>query len=155
MGVSIYIRNHLKSVEIVTSLLKNKVKLVQLDANTTPRSELLSASICMRILNLLTGDLKTFFELFQGEVKVQAYGDSQVVLSQLLVDSYYFKLWVAVRVSEIQSLISSITPTVLFYHVSSIQNAADILTRPHKGPPSDLPYVGDCVLDTSSASPCI
>ena len=26
------------------------------------------------------------------------------------------------------------------------------MTRPHKGFPSDLPYVGDCVLDTSSAT---
>ena len=82
-GVSIYIRNHLKDGQIITRLLKNKVKLVPLDANTTPRSELLSTLICMRILNLLQGDLKTFFELFQGEVKIRAYGDSQVVLSQL------------------------------------------------------------------------
>ena len=60
MGVSIYIRNHLKNGQIITRLLKNKVKLVPLDANTTPRSELLSVLICMIILNLLQGDLKTF-----------------------------------------------------------------------------------------------
>ena len=62
------------------------------DANTTPRSELLSALICMRILNLLQGDLKTFFELFKGVVKLRVYGDSQVVRLQLLRDSYYFKV---------------------------------------------------------------
>merc|ERR1712208_223368 len=52
MGVGIYIRNHLKDGQIITRLLKNKVKLVPPDKNTTPRSELLSALICMRILNL-------------------------------------------------------------------------------------------------------
>ena len=154
MGVSIYVRNTMRDGKIITRLLKNKIKLVPSDANTTPRSELLAALICTRLLNLLQGDLKIFFELFQGEVKILAFGDSQVVLSQLLRDSYCFKLWVAVRVSEIQSLISSITPTVLFYHIPGSLNAADILTRPYKGPPSDLPYVGDCVLDTSSATLC-
>ena len=128
MGVSLYIRNHLKNGQIITRLLKNKVKLVPPDANTTPRSELLSALICMRILNTLQGDLKTFFELFKSVVKLRAYGDSQVVLSQLLRDSYYFKVWVAIRVSEIQSLVGAIVPRVEFFHIPGTLNAADILT---------------------------
>ena len=82
MGVSIYTRNHLKNGQIITRLLKNKVKLVPPDANTTPRSELLSALICMRILNLLQGDLKTFFELFKGVIQLCAYGDSQEYIKQ-------------------------------------------------------------------------
>ena len=117
MGVSIFIRSHLKNKKIITRLLKNKVKLVPADANTTPRNELLSALICMRILNLLQGDLRTFFELYRGEVQIRAYGDSQIVLSQLLRDSYYFKVWVAIRVNEIQTLVGAIVPKVQIYHI--------------------------------------
>ena len=107
----------------------------------------------MHILNLLQGDLKTFFELYQGEVKLCAYGDSQVVLSQLLRDSYYFKVWVAIRVSEIQSLVGAIVPQVEFFHIPGALNAADILTRPYKGSPRDLPYIHNCEIDTNSATP--
>ena len=135
MEVSIYVRNHFANGTQCTRLLKNKVKLVPPDANTTPRSKLLSALICLRILNLLQGDLKTFFELFKGIVKLRAYGDSQVVLSQLLRDSYYFKVWVAIRVSEIQSLVGAIVPRVEFFHIPGTLNTADILTRPYKGAP--------------------
>ena len=67
MGVSIFIKNTMKNGKIITRLLKQKIKLVPSDANTTPRSELLAALICIRLLNLLQGDLKTCFELFQGD----------------------------------------------------------------------------------------
>ena len=121
MGVSIYVRNTMRDGKIITRLLKNKIKLVPSDANTTPRSELLAALICTRLLNLLQGDLKIFFELFQGEVKIRAYGDSQVVLAKLSHDNYLFKQWVAIRVSEIQTLIGSIVPRV-FSHPWSVES---------------------------------
>ena len=40
-----------------------------------------------------------------------------------------------------------------FFHIPGVLNAADILTRPHKGSPKDLPYIHKCELDTSSATP--
>ena len=151
MGVSIFIKNIFKCGKVIVRLLKNKVKLVPNDANTTPRSELLSCLICMRICTLLQSDLKTFFECYQGQVRFKAYGDSSIVLCQLLKDGYNFRQWVSLRVSEIQQLSKSIKPKIEFYHIPSALNRADILTRVHHGDPCDLPYIGDCDVDTSKA----
>ena len=102
---------------------------------------------------MLQGDLKTFFELYLGEVKIRASGDSQAVLSQSLRDSYNFKVCVAIRVKEIQTLVGAIVPKVQFYHISGTLNPADILTRTHKGSPLDLPYIHNCDLDVTAATP--
>ena len=59
----------------------------------------------------------------------------------------------AIRVSEIKSIVGAIVPRVEFFHIPVALNAADILTRPYKGSPRDLPYIHNCELDTSSATP--
>ena len=74
-------------------------------------------------------------------------------MSQLLRDRYYFNVWVAIRVSEIQTLVGAIVPKVEFFHIPGTLNAADILSKPHKGSPLDLPYVHNCELDTTAATP--
>ena len=52
LGVSIYIMNIFSDGQIIVRLLKT------MDANTTPRSELLACLICMRLLETIEGDLK-------------------------------------------------------------------------------------------------
>ena len=44
-------------------------------------------------------------------------------------------------------------PRVEFFHIPGTLNAADILTRPYKGVPADLPYIRNCEIDTNSATP--
>ena len=68
LGVSIYVMNIFSDGQIIVRLLKNKIKLIPKDANTTPRAELLACLICMRLLKTVESDLKHFFELFKGTV---------------------------------------------------------------------------------------
>ena len=103
--------------------------------------------ICMRLLETVESDLKHFFELFKGTVTFEVYGDSAIVLSQLLKDSWLFKQWVQLRVDEIQQLKKNMKQEVSFFHIPSGENKADILTRNHSGEPIDLPY--DCTVKIS------
>ena len=59
----------------------------------------------------------------------------------------------AIIISEIQSLVGAIVPRLKFFHIPGTLNAADILTRPYKGAPRDLPYIHNCEIDTNSATP--
>ena len=47
----------------------------------------------------------------------------------------------------------AIVPKVEFFPMPRVLNVADILTRPHKGSPLDLPYIHNCELDTTAATP--
>ena len=151
LGVSIFVRNIFKDGSEITRLFRNKVKLVPSDANTTPRSELLACLICLRMYTLLKTDLEAFLNRFEGTVRFKVFSDSQIVLHQLLKDAFNFKLWVSVRVGEIQQLSRNMEPEVQFFHIPSSMNRADVLTRPYIEEPQQLPYLGDCQLDISSA----
>ena len=84
LGVSIYVMNIFSDGQIIVRLLKNKIKLIPMDANTTPRAELLACLICMRLLETIKSDLKYFFEIFKGEIVFEVYGDSAIVTERLL-----------------------------------------------------------------------
>ena len=152
VGAAIYVRNIFRDGTEIIRLLRNKVKLVPSDANTTPRSELLACLVCLRMYHLLKTDLKTFFDMFTGTVKFKVFSDSKIVLHQLLKDAFNFKLWVSVRVSEVQQLSRNMDPEVEFFHISSSLNKADILTRPYIGEPEELPYIGNCEVDISNTT---
>ena len=151
LGVSIYVMNIFSDGQIIVRLLKNKIKLIPMDANTTPRAELLACLICMRLLETIESDLKYFFEIFKGEIVFEVYGDSAIVLSQLLKDSWLFKQWVQLRVDEIQQLKKNMKQEVSFFHIPSGENKADILTRNHSEEPVDLPYMKDWHVGTTQA----
>ena len=54
-------------------------------------------------------------------------------------------------VAKTQQLKENMNNVVSFYHIPSQENIADILTRVYHGDPKDLPYIGDCNVDTTQA----
>ena len=141
-GVSTVVKNIFTDQEPIIRVLKNKSKICGSDCNTAPRSELMSCLLASRVYDVLNVELKEFLDTYEGRVKFQFVGDSTIVLSQIKQESYKFKMWCQSKIQEIQELTKKtdkITPE--FYHCSSENNLADILTRPFHG--ENLPWQGD------------
>ena len=142
-GVSTVIKNVYKDKEPVIRLLKNKSKVTGADCQTAPRAELMSCLLASRVFHILEVELKEFLEEYKGNLKFQFIGDSTIVLNQIRQESYKFKLWTQSKIQEIQELTKKtegIKPE--WYHCSSENNVADILTRTYHAH-GKLPWVHD------------
>ena len=118
-GSVIYQRSIYKSGKISTSLVMSKSKVAPLQAISIPRLELLSAVLGLRLARKLVN-------AFQLSMDVVTFWCGSInVLWWIRGRSRRFKPFVANRISEIQS----ITSPMMWKHVSTKINPADLVSR--------------------------
>ena len=115
----IYQRSIYKSGKIPTNFVMSKSNVAPLQATSIPRLELLSAVLGLRLARKLVNA----FQLSIGLVTF--WSDSMNVLWCIRGTSRRFKPFVANRISEIQS----ITRPMMWKHVSTKINPADLVSR--------------------------
>ncbi|XP_072384596.1 uncharacterized protein [Diabrotica undecimpunctata] len=118
-GACIYTRSINSSGEVTVQLLCAKSKVAPLKKITLPRLELMGALILSRLSN------KVIQSLTLKLTNIFLWSDSTIVLGWIKTPPNLLKTFVANRVSEITSNISSGT----WSHVGSKENPADLLTR--------------------------
>ena len=119
-GSAVYFRAELSSGRVQVRLVMSRVKVAPLKLVTLPRLELLAALLGSRLYNFI----KDSFVCLDS-VPVYMWTDSQVALSWIRSPAFNYKVFVANRVVEIQSL----TPPSAWRHCSSAMNMADVLSR--------------------------
>ena len=132
-GVSIIVKNTFPNNDVISRCLRNKSHINRRDVTTTQRAELQAAHLCSRLYALLQDQLREFLLLFSGKIKFEILSDSEIVLNQIGCLPYMFKPWVRARIQEIRE---NVDEKVVFMHVPTQDNIADILTRPYYGPPA-------------------
>jgi len=103
----------------VAHLMYSKSRVAPLKSVTLPRLESNAAHLAAKLFHSIKGVLT-------GKIKnVRFWTDSTIVLSWINTPAYKLKTYVAHRVSEIQTL----TKELIWSHVSSNCNPADLLSR--------------------------
>jgi len=118
-GCCSYLRCTSEMGELVVTLLCSKSRVAPLKVTTVPRLELQAAVLAAR----QDAALRQEMQLELGHSYF--WTDSEIVLKYLSNDSRRFHVFVANRVSEIHSL----TNSNQWFHVSSLDNPADIISR--------------------------
>lgn len=117
-GACIYARsNGLEKVKI--SLLASKSRVAPLKRVTLPRLELCAALLGARLYEKIIQALDMRFQ------SVTFWSDSTIALHWLRAPPHNWKTFVANRVSEIQS----ITHAAKWFHISGLDNPADLVSR--------------------------
>jgi hypothetical protein len=125
-GACIYVRSTNQLGEVTSKLLCSKSKVSPLKKLSIPRLELCGALLLARLFRKISN-------LFNNKsMQSFMWTDSTIVLAWLSSAPTKWKTFIANRVSEIQDL----TPTVLWRHVASQDNPADLISRGVN--PSDL-----------------
>ncbi|XP_075157744.1 uncharacterized protein LOC142231011 [Haematobia irritans] len=116
-GACVYARSELQGqVKIV--LLCSKSRVAPLKVLTIPKLELSAAALLAELLQTISSALGT-------EYQYHCWTDSMIVLSWLREESSNYNIFVANRVS----LIQKITKNMIWHHVPTAFNPADILSR--------------------------
>lgn len=149
VGTVVVMKNVFADGKVIYRFLKSKSKLTGKDIVTCPRSELLSAVICVRVFNILVNDLKYFLREYKGKLGFRIIGDSQIVIAQIQKPYYLFKSWVASRLLEIQEVVDQAQQKVQFLHCDGVENFADVNTRFFDKLPSKIPWTSDLTEPTS------
>lgn len=118
-GACIYVRSMDSYGNIAVHLLTAKSRVAPLKAVSLPRLELCGALVLSRLMD------KVLKALNCQPTKVCYYTDSTIVLCWLSLEPRQLKTYVCNRISEIQQ----ITDLNSWYHVSSSENPADIISR--------------------------
>ena len=118
-GCCSYLRCINKSGQIHTSLIISKHRVAPLKQITIPRLELQAAVLSAKIDAMLRKELD--FNLTYSYF----WTDSEIVLKYIKNETSRFRVFVGNRVSVIRDL----TQSAQWYHVSSSENPADILSR--------------------------
>lgn len=116
-GVCVYARSELNGV-VKINLLCSKSRVSPLKTLTVPKLELSAALLLAELVN-------NVIDSFSEKYEVHCWSDSMVVLSWLREESSNFNVFVANRVSRIQTLTNQMT----WHHVPTDLNPADILSR--------------------------
>ncbi|XP_026462759.1 uncharacterized protein LOC113365404 [Ctenocephalides felis] len=118
-GACIYVRAIYNNNSISSRLLTAKSKVAPIKNVTLPRLELCAALLLARLYKHISKVINIHFD------KTFMWSDSTIVLGWLKTDPSKLKMFVSNRVQEIQETTSGI----IWSHVSSQDNAADIVSR--------------------------
>ncbi|GFQ88125.1 integrase catalytic domain-containing protein [Trichonephila clavata] len=117
-GACLYVKSE-NANETQIRLLYSKTRVAPLKTLSTPRLELLAATL----LSKLTSKIVKIIDLEFDEVHL--FSDSKVVLDWIQMQPHLLKVFVANRVSLIQEL----TETFSCHHVKTKENPADLISR--------------------------
>ena len=125
-----YLRYSTKSGKFITTLLASKAKLNPAGGQSTPRSELDGGALGARGATNITRALMT------GISRIYVLGDSTTILQSLKVGSIPFNEYFGNRLNEISERIAALdkSTTVIWGHLESALNGADIASRPDASP---------------------
>jgi hypothetical protein len=118
-GAAIYLRSRNSQGEYSTQLLCAKSRVAPLKTVSLPRLELCAALLLARLIH------KTASALNPKITKQYLWTDTSIVLAWLAASPNSWQVFVANRVSEIQDL----TSVNDWYHISTKDNPADVITR--------------------------
>ena len=120
-GTCVYLRApKSEGIGFYVTLVMSRGKVAPIKRVTLPRLELLGALLSARLINFVKSALH-----LSNDVKLYCWSDSQVTLSWIRGDPARWKMFVANRVIEIQSLTS---PSNWFF-CPGIDNPADLISR--------------------------
>lgn len=117
-GACLYIKC-IKDDQVTTSLLCSKSRVAPLKTITVARLELCAAVLLSQLTKKAVDSIKINFN------SIQLWSDSEIVLAWIKTAPYKLKTFVANRVAEIQSL----SLNEIWFHVSSADNPADLISR--------------------------
>ncbi|XP_044760395.1 uncharacterized protein LOC123317848 [Coccinella septempunctata] len=118
-GTCIYLRSKTNSLGYQTRLLCAKTRVAPLKTVTIARLELCAALLQAELAEKVRNSLKLNLS------KCYYWSDSTITLSWIRASPHLFKIFVANRISQIQSL----TEPSDWHYVNTKQNPADILSR--------------------------
>lgn len=118
-GACIYATSTNKDGDIISKLICSKSRIAPLKSVTLPRLELNGALLLAKLLTTVRDALK-------GRIKnIRLWTDSTITLAWINTEPHKLKTYVSNRVAEIQQITENIT----WYHISSSNNPADLLSR--------------------------
>ena len=125
-----YIRYSTRLGEFKVILLTSKAKLNPAGGQSTPRSELDGSTLSARAATNIT---RTLLDKIS---RVYILGDSTTILQSLKIGSIPFNEYFGNRLNEIAERIDALDDTieVIWGHVSTTLNGADIASRPDASP---------------------
>ena len=149
MGVLVAVMSKFPDGKIIYRTLKTKSKLLGKFAVNIVRGELLGCLAASRILLALRNDLSQFISDYKGSLKWRLIGDSNIVLSQIHKQFFYFKNWTASRINEIQTILQNVDQPLGLYKCQSSDNYSDLLTREWSRPVDEIPWTKDLEIPES------
>lgn len=119
-GSIVYLRMPKSQEEFYVSFVMSRTKVAPIKRVTLPRLELLGALLSARLICFVKSALH-----LPDSVRVACWTDSKVALSWIKGDPSKWKMFVANRVTEIQTLTSPSD----WFHCPGTDNPADLMTR--------------------------
>ncbi|XP_070068043.1 uncharacterized protein [Drosophila takahashii] len=119
-GAAFYVRAKYKNNQVSVRLLYSKSRVAPKAQQTLPRLELCAAVLGAELSDKVRKDLS-----FDSSVTGYYWSDSMVVLSWINAAASTYHIFVANKIAKIQA----ITSQAQWRHVSSANNAADVLSR--------------------------
>ncbi|XP_030752247.1 uncharacterized protein LOC115879487 [Sitophilus oryzae] len=120
-GSCVYLRTIYLDNSVSCYLITSKSRVTPIKEVTIPRLELCGALL----LSTLISRVKSIFKDRYNFHSVNLWTDSEIVLAWLKADSSRFNVFVANRISQIQSL----TNNYVWRHIPGAENPADCLSR--------------------------
>ena len=119
-GTCVYLRIPKSDNEFYVSFVMSRGKVAPIKRVTLPRLELLGALLSARLINFVKSALR-----LNNNVKLFCWTNSQITLSWIRGDPARWKMFVANRVVEIQTL----TSPGNWFHCPGTDNPADLVSR--------------------------